>query len=155
MPHLPEDTDPDAWHRYFAMECNNRAWQLAVLPRTPADDLEMLNSAHAAAYHWEFAGSPINHMRAKLLLAEVHALLGLADTAFAYAVEVRAYFLAGEISDWEIAYVHAIHAHAAAISGETRLHNESYAAASAAVEAISDDEDRKLVLKTFDQVPPP
>jgi len=33
MPHTPEDLEPDNWHRYFAMENNNRAWQLAIEDR--------------------------------------------------------------------------------------------------------------------------
>jgi len=32
MPHAPEDSEVDNWHRYFAMESNNRAWVLASQP---------------------------------------------------------------------------------------------------------------------------
>ena len=42
----PEDVDK--WHKWFAVESNNRAWRLAEqTTRTPAEDEEMLNSAHA------------------------------------------------------------------------------------------------------------
>ncbi len=155
MPHSPEDTDPNNWHRYFAMESNNRAWQLAAQPRTPEEDLEMLDAAHAAALHWATVGAELNDMRAKSLLAEVHALLGYGSSALKYANEIRSYFLARETEDWELAYTHVIHAHAAAAAGEPQLHRESYAAAVAAIDAIADDEDRKIVLQTFEQVPPP
>jgi hypothetical protein len=155
MPHLPADTDPDSWHRYFAMECNNRAWQLAGQARSPDEDLEMLNAAHAAALHWAAVGTELNNMRAKTLLAEVHALLGYGASALSYANDVRPYFLGRETADWELAYVHVIHAHAAAAAGESRLHAESYAAAVPAIAAIADDEDRAIVVKTFEQVPPP
>ncbi len=155
MPHEPEDTDPKTWHRYFAMECNNRGWQLAAQSRTPEEDLEMLNAAHAAALHWATMGAELNDMRAKTLLAEVHALLGYGASALKYANEVKSYFLARETEDWELAYTHVIHSHAAAAAGESQLHRESYAAAVTAVDAIGDDEDRKIVLQTFQQVPPP
>jgi hypothetical protein len=155
MPHIPEDTDPNNWHRYFAKESNNHAWQLAAQSRTPKEDLEMLDAAHAAALHWATLGTELNDMRAKTLLAEVHALLGYGASALKYATEIRSYFLARETEDWELAYTHVIHAHAAAAAGESQLHRESYAAAVSAIDAIADDEDRKVVLQTFKQVPPP
>ena len=155
MPHIPEDTDPSQWHRYFAMECNNRAWELAAQNRTPGDDLEMLNAAHAAALHWGEVGNELNDMRAKTLLAEVHALLGYGPSALSFADEVRSYFLERETADWELAYIHVIHAHAAAVAGDKQLHEASDAAAIPAVDAIADEEDRKIVLQTFDQVPEP
>lgn len=155
MPHIPQDTDPGNWHRYFAVECNNRSWQLAMQSRTAEQDLEMLNAAHASAFHWATMGAKLNDMRAKTLLAEVHALLGLGASALKYAEESRSYFLARDTEDWEIAYAHVIHAHAAATAGASELHSDSYARALAALEAIADEEDRKIVLQTFEQVPAP
>jgi hypothetical protein len=94
MPHIPEDSDPNNWHRYFAMKCNNRAWQLAVQSRTHEEDLEMLNAAHAAALHWSIMGAELNNMRAKTLLAEVHTFLGYGASALQYANEVSRTFWA-------------------------------------------------------------
>jgi hypothetical protein len=65
-----------AWHRRFAAAGNNRAWDLSVQSRNPAEDHEMLNAAHASAWHWTTVGSELHRMRATMLLAEVHALLG-------------------------------------------------------------------------------
>jgi hypothetical protein len=115
----------------------------------------MLNAAHASALHWGAMGVELNDMRAKTLLAEVHALLGYGASALEYATEARSYFLARETEDWEVACAHVIHAHAAAAAGESQLHRDSYAAAGPAIDAIADEEDRKIVLQTFDQVPPP
>lgn len=156
MPHLPEDTDPKTWHRYFAIENNNRAWDLAAKNGRSADEaMEMLNAAHASALHWGFVGNDLNNMRASMLLAEVHALMGFGESALALAGQVRDYFLNRETDDWEIAFVHTIHAHAAAVAGASELHGDSYAAARSAIAAIADDEDRKIVMQTFDQVPAP
>jgi hypothetical protein len=155
MPHVPEDTDPNNWHRYFAIESNNRAWQLAVQERSADQDLEMLNHAHAAALHWGVAGTDLHVMRARTLLAEVHALLGFGDSALALAVEIRDYFLDRETDDWELAFVHTIHAHAAAVAGDAEGHGVSYRAARSAIDAIADEEDRKIVMETFVQVPAP
>jgi hypothetical protein len=155
MPHIPEDTDSKSWHSYFAMDANNLAWQLAVQPRTTEQDQDMLNAAHAAALHWGVTGTELHHMRAKMLIAEVHALLGFGPSALEYAEQVRNYFLDRETPDWEIAFVHTIHAHAASVAGEAEKFRASYSAAQQAIVAIADEEDRDIVLKTFGQVPSP
>jgi hypothetical protein len=156
MAQLPDNPDPLAWRRYFAMECNNRAWQLSVEPRDILKDREMLNAAHGAAWHWEVVGTDLNRMRATTLLAEVHALLGHGATALAYAREMRDYFLTkGNAPDWEVALTHAVYAHAAYAAGELAAYRAAYQSAATAIAAISDEEDRAIVLKTFKQVTVP
>ena len=154
MPRIPDKSDPLAWHRYFAMECNNRAWQLSVEHRDTLKDREMLDAADGSAWHWEIVGTDLNRMRAKMLLAEVHALLGHGATALAYAREMRDYFLAkGETPDWEVAFAHAVHAHAAHTAGDLAAYRAAYQHAATAIAAIAAEEDRAIVLKTFKQVP--
>lgn len=155
MPEIPDSTDVLEWHRYFAADCNNRAWDLAVKSRTAEEDDEMLDLAHASVLHWNAVGTELNRMRARTLLAEVHALLGMGQSALRFADEIRSYFLGRDTDDWEIAYVHVIHAHAAAAAGEPALHASSYAAAAEAVAAIGDEEDRRIVMQTFELVPRP
>ena len=155
MPNTPEGNDPALWHKYFAIECNNRAWDLSIQERTPEQDAEMLDVAHTSAYHWNLVGVELNNIRAKMLLAEVHALLGLGDTALGYATEVKDYFSGMETDDWEIAFVHTIFAHAAHSAGKFTVHKEAYKVAKQALNAIADEEDRDIVQKTFDQVVQP
>jgi hypothetical protein len=155
MSQLSQGTDSDEWHRRFAMSCNNRAWELSVQTRSVAQDREMLSVAHASAWHWSHVGSELNRMRAMMLLAEVHALLGLGSSAVALAEEVRDYFLGKDTPDWEVAFTHAIYAHAAYSAGKAEEHRSAYVKAAAALEAIADEEDRSIVSKTFGQVPAP
>ena len=156
MQQAPEASDPQGWHKQFAAAANNRAWDLAVLTRTPAQDQEMLDAAHASAWHWRAVGTVQHRMRATMLLAEVHALLGLGKSALRHAQEMRSYFLnESDTPDWELAFTHAIYAHAACAAGEHELHRQTYAQAQAAIKAIADDEDRSIVAQTFEQVPPP
>jgi len=144
------------WHRQLAKQCNNRAWALSVQPRSAAENLEMLTTAHASAYHWAQVGTELNRMRAAMLLAEVHALLGHGATALDLANEMRAYFLGrSDTPDWELAFAHAIYAHCACRAGRTDLHRSAYAAAVAALAATADEEDRKVVAQTFAHVPAP
>jgi len=156
MMKTPDSSEVSDWQRFFAMECNNRAWDLTVSDRAEAEDSEMLDTAHASAFHWKQAGNELNLMRAAMLLAEVHALLGLGHTAMKYADEMRNYFVEKEDTpDWELAFSHAIHAHAAAAAGAESDHAASYAAAVQAIDAIVDEQDRAIVVKTFEQVPIP
>ncbi len=150
-----EVTEAQEWHRRSAMSCTNRAWALSVQLRSAAEDREMLNVAHASAWHWSQVGNELNRMRATMLLAEVHALLGLGSSASAYAEEMRDYFLGRDTPDWEVAFTHAIYAHAAYSAGKSEEHRAAYLKALAALEAIADEEDRKIVSKTFSQVPAP
>jgi hypothetical protein len=146
-----------AAHRRMAMASNTRAWDLSVreAARTPGEDLEMLDAAHASAWHWGQVGTELNRMRATMLLAEVHALLEDGPRALAYAREMRAYFLGRESPDWEIAFTHAVTAHAAAKAGDRELHRAAHASAQTAIAAIADEEERGIVAKTFAHVPPP
>jgi hypothetical protein len=149
------DSEEMTWHRRFAAAANNRAWDLSVQTRNAAEDQEMLNAAHASAWHWARVGTELNHMRAAMLLAEVHALLGLGRSALAYAEEMRAYFLGVQSPDWEVAFVHVVHAHAASAAGETEKHRASYDLAVAALEAVSNERERGIVAGTFGHVPKP
>jgi hypothetical protein len=150
-----DPTDEPSWHKRFAMRCNNRAWELSVQPRSKAEDREMLDAAHASAWHWAQVGTELHRMRATMLLAEVHALLGMGSSALALAEEMKVYFLGRETPDWELAFTHVIHAHASSAAGDHVRHREAYQRAVAALAAIADDEDREIVARTFSHVPAP
>lgn len=151
-----DDRDSPRWHKRFGSHCNNRGWKLSVQPaRTPAEDREMLDVAHAAAWHWDQVGTALNRMRAQMLLAEVHALLGFGASALAIAEEMRAYFLQRDCDAWELTLTHAIHAHAAHVAGRASLHRQSHAEALSAFAAIDNAADRAIVDKTLSHIPRP
>ena len=152
----PEDTKAESWHRFFGSSANNRAWDLAELPPERVDHRELLDAAHAAAWHWQAIGTELHRMRALMLLAQAHAMAGLGATALAYAEEMRSYFLATPSTpDWEVAFAHVVHAHAASTAGAESEHARSYAQAIQAVGAIVDEEDRAVVERVFRHVPAP
>lgn len=156
MTQAPTSPEAQAWHKQVAMLCNNRAWALSVQQRNAAQDLEMLTAAHTSAYHWAQIGTELNRMRAVMLLAEVHAALGHGRTALALATEMRSYFIARpDTPDWELAFTHAVYAHCAQAAGDATTHRSAYKEAVAALAAIGDEEDRKIVAQTFKQVPAP
>ena len=156
MSRIPTDTDPANWHRHFAAQANNLAWDLAESRTDASQDDRMLAAAHAAAWHWDAVGTDLHRMRATMLLALAHALAGHGQTAWRQAQSVCEFFLArADTPDWETAFVHAIHALAAAASGRPAEHAASWEQARRSVEAIADEQDRAIVLKTWALVPAP
>lgn len=152
----PSTEDPAATHRWHAIECNNLAWRLSEqTARSPAEDEEMFHAAHAAAFHWSRAGNELNRARAAMLLGRVHALLGHGDVALDYALQSHDYIEKHDPPDWEIAFSHAVLAHAAFIAGNLRLFGTHYARARELGAAIADDEDRATFLRTFEAMPRP
>jgi len=152
----PDDATPERWHRFFGSTANNRAWALAELPAQDIDPREMLDAAHAAAWHWARVGTELNRMRALMLVALTHAKVDRGATALAYADEMRSYFLGQSAApDWEVAFTHVVHAHAASAAGAGDQHARSYDQAVQAIAAIVDEEDRAIVLRVFRHVPPP
>jgi hypothetical protein len=64
-------------HRWFAIELNNRAWDLVeATSRSAQEQDEMIHAAHAACYHWRQVGTPINRLRALCLLASAYNARG-------------------------------------------------------------------------------
>ncbi len=143
-------------HQYFAIECNNQSWALATKDRSAEEDHEMLDLAHAAAWHWSIVGTELNFMRSSLLLAHVHGLLGMGPTSLVYAQECGEYFLSKEDTpDWEIAFVHMVIAQAAYAVGDMDAFSEAYDLTQEVIDAISKDEDRKIVVASFERIPSP
>ena len=152
---MPDEEEIQKWHRWFAVECNNLGWNLVAQPeRSIAEDRGMLLAANTAAFHWSKIGQPINNARADLLLAHAHAMIGDGERARHFALRCLSYCEENPCEDWDCAFAHAGLALSAAVSGDTSLHAEHYAAARKLGAAIQDDEDRKIFHKEFARVPP-
>jgi hypothetical protein len=143
-------------HRWHAVECNNLAWSLSDSPdRTRLQDEDMLNAAHASAYHWSRVGTDLNRARAMMLLGHVHAAVGHGTAALAYAQDSFDYLTAHDPPDWEIAFAHAVLAHAAFAAGRAELHLRHFVEARELGQAIADPEDKRIFFKTFNLIPQP
>jgi hypothetical protein len=115
----------------------------------------MLNAAHAAAFHWAKVGTELHQARARMLLGQVHAALGHGQIAQVYAQQSCDYLVAHDPPDWEIAFAHAILAHAAFAAGDPALHRLHHAEAHALGQAIADAEDKEIFFRTFNVIPAP
>lgn len=152
---MPDQDSVQQHHRWFAVECNNAAWTLASRDRTPNEDRELLDLAHAAEYHWRAVGTELHAMRALMLVAHAHACCGLGATALTYAEACTAFFTARETEPWELAFVHMIHAQAAHAAGVAETHATKYALANSVVQAMPEGEDRSIVMASWVRIPEP
>src|SRR5688500_15208798 len=101
----PEQVELQKWHRWFAVECNNRAWHLASIPsRTDDQNDEMLRAAYSASFHWSSVGKPIHIARSVMLLAHAHALLGHSELALTYARRFLSFCEHNDCEDWDLAF---------------------------------------------------
>jgi hypothetical protein len=144
----------DKWDRWFAVQCNNRSWDLIAKPdRSPEEDRELLAGAYASAFHWERVGTPINAARADLTVAHAHAALGNGQLALFHAQRCLSFFERGQGEDWDLAFAHAAVAYAAAVSGDASLHAKHYASAKERGANITDAEDRRIFHGEFSRIP--
>lgn len=155
MSNFPQDNTSAAWHRYFAIECNNLAWDLTVVTRNAEQNQQLLDLAHSAAFHWQTAGTESNHMRATMLLAEAHCLVGSPELALRFGHTMHEYFTSHPTDPWELALAHGILAHAAQLNGDTAQHAALYQRAQDASNQIESSQDREPVEATFQHIPEP
>jgi len=74
------------FHRRSARSCFNSAWDyLDKKNRTPEENRQMLNLAHASRYHWGLVGTDLNLAVGDWQLSRVYAALGHSDLALQFA----------------------------------------------------------------------
>lgn len=150
MADKPTPEDMALWQRRLASQANNRAWTLAeALHRSPEEDEEMLQAAHAAMYFWNIVGDAGHRGHAALLLAHVYALLKLPGPAAHYLRKSLAYFGQRECAPWEIAFSRAVQANVAAVEGNAAAYAMHYAEAEAAAAHMTDPQTREMFAATL------
>ena len=106
-------------------------------------------------YLWRIVGNARNIAHAAQLLAHVYALIGLGSPAKYFQAKSQPLFFAEDAADWEQAMAHAIAANVAAADGDAKMHAEHYAKARSLLEALPDEEDRKVLNATMRVIPKP
>lgn len=146
------DFDVATAERWFAVECNNRAWDLVESDQIGAEDLEdMLHFAHAAWVHWKAVGTPLNLQRAACLLATAYVKADRAGSAQRYAE--RCLQLSEENGDEQTPFDRATAlgcaARAAAIAGDHATAHEHYQAMLRSVSAFDEPAEREMIGQLF------
>lgn len=135
----------DKAHRWFAVEFNNRAWDLVEKRGRSADETqEMLHAAHAAAIHWKAIGTPLNEQRAENLLATAYLAAGRAEPGLRHAQRCLALSEQNASSGTETAFDRATALGCAArahnLAGDTNESERLMALATAAAERLDADD---------------
>ena len=146
-PPMPPDLDRET-HRALGAGLYNRTWQLLEREdRTPDEDDELVHTAHASAWHWRQASKGVQRARGEWLCARVYAVLGRGPAAVAHARRCLELLDAGPAGaeDWDRAAASEAMARALAVAGDEHGAARWRARTIAALEAISDPEDRAVI----------
>jgi hypothetical protein len=155
MSEKPSPDETAIWQRRLASQANNRAWTLSEsLSRTPEEDEEMLQAAHAAMYFWKVVRNAKNRAHAAQLLAHVYALLSLGSPAKRFQAKSQPVFFGEGAEPWELAMANAVAANVAAATTDAQAQREHYSKAVSLLEVLPAAE-RKILGATLRVVPAP
>lgn len=149
------DLGPET-HRALGVGLYNRTWDLlAIEDRTPAQDDELVDAAHASAWHWLQVGNAANLARGHWLCSRVYTVLGRGEAAIHHARRANEVLAAGGggIEDWDAAAAAEAMARALAVSGDAAGAAEWKARATTALASIADPEDRAVIEADLATVP--
>ena len=141
-------------HRKLAAELFNGTWTLLEKQaRTPDDDVRMIHMAHASAYHWLQAGTPLNFARSHWLCSHVYAVLARPEPALYHARLGHDICTENGITGLDLAYACEALARAHAVAGNRDESHGWRDRARAAAAGIGDAEDRELLLTDLADIP--
>ena len=146
-PPPPPALSPET-HRALGAGLYNRTWDLlAIEGRTPAQDDELVDTAHASAWHWRQVGNAANAARGHWLCSRVYAVLGRGEPALYHARRANGILEGGGegIEDWDPAAAAEAMSRALAVSGDRAGAAEWKARATAALDRIAEAEDRSPI----------
>jgi hypothetical protein len=140
--------------RRLAADLFNKVWTLMEQSgRSREDDERMLHAAHASRYLWGEVGEPVNRARGEWQVSRVYCLLGRPEPALHHAQrcldECRVHTLGG----FDLAYAHEAIARARAVAGDLAAAAASRRDAERAATAITDGDDRALLVADLATLP--
>jgi DNA-binding transcriptional MerR regulator len=146
MEPVHDDADRDD-HRRIGVDLFNETWTLMErTDRSPEDDLAMLHTAHASAYHWSMAvHGPEHRARSEWQISRVHTVLGQPEAARYHAEACLRICEEHGIGDWDVAFAHEALARAAMLAGDRATMDDHLERARELGELIADPEDRVLL----------
>jgi DNA-binding transcriptional MerR regulator len=142
----PPELD-QATRRALAAGLFNHTWTLLETnPRTPAQDDEMIHSAHASRYHWGEVSDDVHLARGEWQCARVYSVLGRAEPALWHARRcVELAEADPNREDWDLPAAYEAMARACHVAGDAAGTAEWKARAVEAVGQIAEPEDRAII----------
>lgn len=139
-------------HRWFAVEANNRSWSLVEgTSRSAADTDEMIDAAHAAAWHWRRVGSTLNELRAQTLLTTAYGIAARADAAATHAEKMLklSESAGSEQTEFDRACAHGAASLAFRIALRPKEAAEEYSLALQAAKQLTGREDKEVFIHLY------
>ena len=133
----------DAMHRHLAIQLFNATWDLLEKSnRTPQEDTEMIDRAHASAYHWSLVGTPAHFTVSAWQIAHVYTLLQHTQEALFHARRSLKTCVANGLGEWRLAFAYEAMARAYAASGEAQQATHYRTLATETGDTIAEEEER-------------
>jgi hypothetical protein len=139
--------------RELGVRLYNHTWSL--FDERDSDD-ELIHTAHASAYHWLQApeATPANHARSEWLCSRTYSVLGRAEPAVHHAQ--RCLQLVEQnpdaMEEWDLAAAYEAVARAQLVAGNAEAAARAADAGRAALEHISDPDDRSPLAADLDSL---
>ena len=131
-------------HRQLAVDLFNATWGLLdKSDRTLDDDIAMIHTAHASAYHWLQVGEALNFARSHWQLSRVYAVLNRSEPALYHANLSLEICQAEGIGDFDLAFAYEALARAHAVGQNQEQVQQNLQLAQEAGEQIKEKDDRQ------------
>ena len=131
-------------HKALGIKLFNSTWDLIEKPeRTPEDDADMINMAHASAYHWKQVGTPLNFARSEWQISHVYGILNRGEPAIYHASRSLKYCQDNNYGDFDLAYAYEAVARGHWLLGSINDAKHFLKLAEDAGNAIAKDGDKK------------
>ncbi|HKZ86778.1 MAG TPA: hypothetical protein VJ793_24365 [Anaerolineae bacterium] len=149
------DFDMQAAHRYFSVQCFNRAWELIEkMARSPDEDEETIRLSLASHWHWTQRGDYTHATQsiAHWQTSRIYSILGQADNARRYGQLCLESSQGDDVGPFFLGYAYEALARAEAVAGN-RAKMEDYAEkARQAAGAVPEPDDKKQLLDDLDGI---
>jgi len=143
-----------ALHRQMGVDYFNATWGLLDKEgRSAEDDVAMIHTAHASAYHWLQVGEPLNFARSHWQISRVYAVLGRAEPALYHGRHSLAICQAEGIGDFDLAFAYEALARGYAVAERREQMEENLQLARDAGEMINQDDDREHFFTELATIP--
>jgi DNA-binding transcriptional MerR regulator len=146
-----------ATQRQLGVDLYNSTWTLIEKgDRSAAETDELIHRAHASRWHWARIGTEVNLARGEWLCSRVYATLGRGEPALWHArrcVEINEAMAADARETWDLPAAYEAMARASFVAGDPASGALWKAKATAALEDISDADDREPIAQDLATLP--
>lgn len=141
-------------HREFAIMFTEYAWDIMAKDEwDDNDDFYLIHTAHAALMHWTQLGDMEQVQRGLWLLARIYTLLEMPENAMIHAAQCLAVTEHENVTGTDKAYAFEAQARASALGEDFDTADEYYRKAHQEILAITDEEERDMLLEDLTEGP--